>query len=107
MSAGDEISLGSESSSGSDSSGMNSFLGANFNDSDNENEQPCMVNELAKWMLTFKISRTASNELLGILHRNGHADLPKCTRTILQTPRDVASEKKCGGDYVYLVFLEA
>jgi len=42
------VNRGSESSSGSDSSGMNSFLGANFNDSDNENEQPCMVNELAK-----------------------------------------------------------
>ena len=108
-----ELSIESERTTGSESlsdnglsdnesSGTDISLGANANDSNSENEELGMVNELAKWILAFKISRSASNKLLQILRQNGHGDLPKCTRTILQTPRCVASEKKCGGDYIYL-----
>ena len=70
--------------------------------SEDEPQEQAMVTELANWLLVHKISRTASNDLLTILRRNGHDDLPKCTRTVVQTPRKVASVKKCGGDYIYL-----
>ena len=61
-----------------------------------------LVDKLAKWILMHKITRTASNDLLKILRESGHIELPKCTRTILQTPRNVLSQEKCGGNYIYL-----
>ena len=69
---------------------------------DENEEEPGLVTKLAKWILKYQISRTASNELLAILRQSGHDDLPKCTRTILKTPRTVLCEQKCGGEYVYL-----
>ena len=66
------------------------------------NEEKTLEGELAGWVLKNKITRNATNELLDILRRNGHDELPKCTRTILKTPRSVLSKEKCGGDYIYL-----
>ena len=58
--------------------------------------------ELSEWILRNKITRTASNELLSILRKHGHNELPKCTRTLLKTPRNYSIKAKCGGSYIYL-----
>lgn len=36
------------------------------------------------------------------MKQHGHSHLPKCTRSVLKTPRRVETELKCGGEYVYL-----
>ena len=58
-------------------------------DDDNLVGECRLASQLAKWMLRNRITRSASDELLAILRLNGHEDLPKCSRTILRTPRNV------------------
>ena len=50
----------------------------------------------------FKVVQVHGNDLLKILRENEHPELPKCTRTILKSPKIVATEDKRGGDYIYL-----
>ena len=38
-----------------------------------------LINELKAWALEFQIPKTAFSELLLILRKNGHCDLPKDT----------------------------
>jgi len=45
-------------------------------------------------------TRTALNEMLEILRRQGH-QLPKDSQTLLQTPKKLATVEKCGGHYAY------
>ena len=40
--------------------------------------------------------------MLAILREHGHQDLPKDARTLLQTPRSIATLEKCSGQYIYL-----
>lgn len=61
---------------------------------------PDLGDELAAWANTNKITRSGLNEMLDILRRHGHR-LPKDARTLLQTPRLVVTEEKCGGQYCY------
>ena len=61
-------------------------------DSDNENE-PSLSEEVAAWATKNKCTRSALNEMLDILRRQGHR-LPKDGRTLLQTPQKVESVKK-------------
>ena len=53
-------------------------------------------------MIKNRITHTASTELLSLLRCNGHAALPKSSCTLLKTQRCVLTEKKCGGEYIYL-----
>ena len=53
-------------------------------------------------MIKNRITHTASIELLSLLRCNGHAALPKSSCTLLKTQRCVLTEKKCGGEYIYL-----
>ena len=57
--------------------------------------------DLATWATKNKCQRTAVNELLQILRGQGLC-LPKDSRTLLQTPREVVTSSKCGGQYIYL-----
>jgi hypothetical protein len=56
---------------------------------------------MLKLNLIFKCTRTALNELLNILRKQGHR-LPKDSRTLLKTPRSINTIQKSGGDYLYL-----
>ena len=56
--------------------------------------------ELASWATKYKCQRNAVSDLLDILRRQGHT-LPKDPRTLLETPREVNTLTKCGGQYVY------
>ena len=61
-----------------------------------------LTNDLARWILKYQVSRNAKNDLLTILRQYGHLEMPKYTRTLLKTQRQVHTEIKCGGDYIYL-----
>ena len=61
------------------------------------------INEdLASCAARNRWTRASINELLSLLRIHGHTDLRKVTRTLLQTPRSIETEIKCGGQYVYL-----
>ncbi|XP_066933287.1 uncharacterized protein [Clytia hemisphaerica] len=66
------------------------------------NDYPPFSEQLRKWAVKNDCRRGGVTELLKILHLNGHDDLPKDSRTLLKTPREVAVEEKCGGSYIYL-----
>ena len=57
--------------------------------------------DLAIWATKNKCQRTAVNELLQILRGQGLC-LPKDSRTLLQTRREVVTSSKCGGQSIYL-----
>lgn len=61
---------------------------------------PDLGEELADWATKNGCKRSALNEMLEILRRQGHR-LPKDARTLLHTPRKVATVTKCGGSYAY------
>ena len=65
-------------------------------------EENSFKTELAEWILENKITRNASDGLLTLLKKNGHESLPKCTQTLLKTPRKIQISEKCGSDYLYL-----
>ena len=87
----------SEESSSGDENSNDVYSGV-----DDNNDNVELESEIGQWILRNKINRTAANELLAILKKHGHEELPNCCRTILRTPRQVVTMKKCGGDYVYL-----
>ena len=66
-----------------------------------DTDPPPLSEELAKWANASHSTRASVNELLRILRAHGHEHLPKDARTLLQTPRHVESEEKCGGQYTY------
>lgn len=55
--------------------------------------------ELKSWAIQNRISMRALDSLLLILRSNGHNELPKSYRTLLNTPRDI--ELKTFGDSKY------
>ena len=61
---------------------------------------PDLSEELAACATRNSFRRCAVNELLDMLRCQGHR-LPKDARTLLQTPKKVASIEKCGGHYAY------
>ena len=68
--------------------------------SDVDDLSSSIANDLADWAVKNRISHTALNALLRILHAD-HKDLPLDARTLLQTPRKVMIFERCGGQFVY------
>ena len=97
-----EESSGENEFSCDDDDSFDNLLNENF-DNQPSNNGDDISKEIAKWVLRNKITRTASDELLCILRKFGFQDeLPKCTQTLVGTPRLCRTEAKCGGDYAYL-----
>ncbi len=65
-----------------------------------EETVPDLGEELAAWATKNSCKRSALNEMLEILRRQGHR-LPKDARTLLHTPKKVETVEKCGGHYAY------
>jgi hypothetical protein len=63
-------------------------------------EEPSIRVELASWATKHDCRKAGVDSLLAILRRKG-LDLPKDQRTLLDTPRTVQTEDKCGGSYTY------
>ncbi|XP_065643005.1 uncharacterized protein LOC136074598 [Hydra vulgaris] len=55
---------------------------------------------LAQWVVNAKLTRLSCNGLLALLRRYG-CELPKDSRTLLQTPLAIQVQEKCGGQYIY------
>ena len=71
-------------------------------DEDEENENDASLKEdIACWANRNLINHTALDDLLKILKRNGHGELPATARTLLQTPQNVMIVRKSGMDYIY------
>lgn len=56
-----------------------------------------LCSDLADWAVTHK----SVNDLLKILRKHGHNELPKDSRTLLCTPKVVERQAKCNGEYIY------
>ena len=65
-----------------------------------EKEKEPLNQRLVRWSTKITIVKWHLNDLLGILRDEG-LQLPKDARTLLQTPKTVVSEDKCGGKYIY------
>ena len=63
--------------------------------------------KLAVWSSRSGCSRDSLNDLLKVLkHYGGHTNLPNDVRTLLKTPRQVNTQSKCGGQYLYVGIYE-
>lgn len=72
-----------------------------LNHTEEQKESVENINEqLAGWAVNNNCSRSCVNSLLSILKANG-LDLPKDARTLMKTPRNVNTQEKCGGSYIY------
>lgn len=85
----------------------NSDIECQYSSSDNDEQNGNDINsatsfkeELAEWVSEAKVTRRDCGKLLTLLRNHG-CDLPKDRRTLLKTPRSVATEDRCGGKYVY------
>ncbi|CAC5362092.1 unnamed protein product [Mytilus coruscus] len=67
-----------------------------------DNEEPCLSlkEKIIDWSTKNKLTRSCLDELLVVLKSEG-LQVPKDARTLLQTPKTVNSEEKCGGRYIY------
>lgn len=75
--------------------------------SSDENEpstshSPCLSDSLSQWTSEFQIKHNAVDSLLKILRKNGHRELPKTARTLLETCESVNLQVKSGMQYIYL-----
>lgn len=74
--------------------------------SSSEEEPATLCKDLAGWAVESGCSRHTLNNLLSILRNHGINKLPKDSRTLLQTPRSILTESKCGGTYSYIGIIE-
>ncbi|CAC5378361.1 unnamed protein product [Mytilus coruscus] len=73
-------------------------------DSESEHESTYMEtlsDDLAAWINEFQIKHNAVDNLLKILQKHGHSDIPSTARTILKTKRNIVTEMKSGMEYLY------
>lgn len=80
-----------------DSSDVDSING---DDNICEEDEPTFQEKIATWCTENRTTRSGVNQLLEILRSEGHP-LPKDARTLLQTPRVIHTEDRCGGTYAY------
>lgn len=66
-----------------------------------ETEEKSLKEKLATWSTTHGLSKFCIDELLKMLRSDGNVNLPKDSRTLLQTPKLINYEEKCGGQYIY------
>lgn len=60
-----------------------------------------LLNELANWAITHKLTLTSVTNLLKILKSHGMTELPKDARTLLQTPTETTITKMGEGQFWY------
>ncbi|XP_065680952.1 uncharacterized protein LOC136071690 [Hydra vulgaris] len=61
---------------------------------------------LAKWSSKSNISQSNLKELLNILRRHGHSELPKDGRSLLKSSKVFTGDRKCGGTYAYFTIAD-
>lgn len=75
-------------------------------DSQESTEQPNLRSRLQHWAVTNKVKHNSVNELLSDLIEIGHTELPKDSRTLLQTARYSNISSMGSGHFVYFGILE-
>ena len=60
-----------------------------------------LKSKLAQWCIDYSVKNDASTALLHILRDNGHMELPKDSRTLKKTPRDIELKDLAGGQYYH------
>ena len=73
--------------------------------SESETESDCsesLKDGLVKWANEFQIKHNALDNLLLLLQKSGHPDLPSSARTLLKTTREVHTQLMSGMEYIYL-----
>ena len=81
-----------------------SYMGSLSELSDNSIEslvehRETLRNELKLLLTKHTVSHRFTNELLKILKRHGHSELPADRWTLLQSPKNINVINKCGGTY--------
>ena len=89
----------------------NKSLSCNYENFECCNAAPLLTTEtlsedLAMWSSKSKISQNQLNELLSILKKHGHSELPKDARTLLKPSKVVTVDRKCGGTYAYFTIAD-
>ena len=79
----------------------NDFLSGSEEDLSFIDEDVIFNQDLTSWVNHYRPSREAINDLLKILSKRG-LPVPKDSRTLLKSPREVSVVSKCGGTYSYL-----
>ena len=69
-------------------------------------EEKSLRQDIAGWANHNGIKHTHLDDLLKILRRHGHNDLPSTARSLLQTPQNITIERKSGMDYIYFPIAE-
>ena len=64
-------------------------------------DPPNLKSKLAQWCIDYSVKNDASTALLHILRENGHMELPKDSRTLKKTPRDIELKDLAGGQYYH------
>ena len=70
-------------------------------DSEGENSLQGFEDDLATWVKNFGVCHNAVDSLLKLLRQYGHSTLPKTTRTLLKTKRNIEIDNVSGMEYVY------
>lgn len=68
------------------------------------NNKTTLREDLQKLIVEQNVAHSIANELLVILRKHGHVDLPKDVRVLLKTPRNVSSNIKSLGSGHYIHF---
>ena len=73
-------------------------------DSENEHniEEISLYQQLVSWVNRLSVKHNAVDELLKILRKHGHAELPGTAQTLLQTTRNVSTQTRPGMQCSYL-----
>ena len=90
------------SSSNDDNTDGNDESIGDSNTDEEVNNNSSLLCDLRDWACRNKCTRNQVNELLSILRSNGHPELPVDSRTLIQTPREIKTVEKCGGQYIYI-----
>jgi len=79
-------------------------------DDDKEDKSPdsALKADLVVWALDNNIGRNALTDLLHVLRENNNSGLPKCSKTLMKTPRSTVHflKKLCDGIYWYYGILK-
>lgn len=59
------------------------------------------MSKLADWAIRYKITHSAVSELLVLLRSEGNTELPKDSRTLLHTPRNIVIQTMGSGSFWY------
>lgn len=70
-------------------------------DMTDHNDKSSLGTDLATWASQFQVKHNAVDHLLKVLQQHGHTDLPSTARTLLKTPRHLATIQKSGMEYFH------